>query len=94
MTPPRPKPATLQQIGKRALTDRQFFESLVRDTDKTLADNGLVLHRRDLSMLKNAFRGRTRSGFDLKEFIQQVHAKGFSRFFDTWEADWLRGWLP
>jgi hypothetical protein len=86
--------ATLKEVGKRALTDRKFFNDLVENVDETLSRAGLQLNAKDLATLKTALAEPTPEGFYLKEFLEWVHDSGGKNVFNNWDADWGRGWVP
>ena len=88
------KRITLKEAGKRALTDKQFFDDLVRDVDETLSRENLQLDESDLNALKTALKEPTPDGFELKTFIERVHAAGGKNPFSGWDADWGRSWVP
>lgn len=85
---------TLQEVGQRALKDKDFFNALVKDITATLRAERLELTESDLARLEAALTGKTPGGFDLREFIQKSHAGGLAETFGAWNADWAMSWLP
>jgi hypothetical protein len=81
--------ATLMQVAARAIHDEAFFNALMKNIDKALADAGWTLEGSDLEKLRKALQSPPAyAKFDLPRFLKLLHQKGFIEI--EWTAiEWI-----